>query len=163
MVSILNIGVTMAYNLQSLRILALGDPRVFAETIYRQFGLKVIGLRNNDPLESRVQKESISAMASVITEDADELMEISSPRLAVKKLAESCGYIVRVLEEMGTGGVAAGPMAPIAPTPTKPGTRPKPGKAPSRRKEKRRDPFNPPRPAKMPKPKAREEISLFPP
>ena len=144
----------MAYNLQSLRVLASGDPRVFAETIYRQFGLKVIGLRNNDPLESRVQKESISAMASVMTEDADELIEISPARLAVKRLAEDFGYIIKVLEEMGTGGVAAGPMAP-APAPVKPGTRPKPGNAPSRRKEKRRDPFNPPRPAKLPKPKAR--------
>jgi hypothetical protein len=96
-------------------------------------------------------------MASVISEDVDDLPDIHPIRLEAKKLAEGYGYIVKVLEEMGvgTGDVAMGPAAgPAAPAPVKPRTKPRPGEQPGKRREKRRGPFNPPRPAKDPKPKA---------
>ena len=139
----------------TLKTLAVGDPNVFAETLLRNFGLKIIGIKNIDPLETRVQSESIAAMASVITEDIDNIPDIHPIRLEAKKLAEDYGYIVKVLEEMGvgTGDIGMGPGGPAV-APPKPRTKPgiKPGR--EKRREKRRDPFNPPRPAKNPMPKA---------
>jgi hypothetical protein len=146
-------------SLPSLRVLANSDPRVFAEAIKR-FGLQVVGLRNNDPLETRVQNESVSAIASVLTEDADDQFDLPKSTVAAMRIAEEHGYIVKVLEEMGLpgeevgGGVTAPPMAPpkpgVRPKPeTRPG-RPEPGRKPGRR----RKPFNPPRPQEDPGPKA---------
>lgn len=139
--------------LSSLRILANSDARVFAEAI-KKFGLKVVGLRNNDPLESKVQSESIHALASTMTEDVDDPVGLSKPTIQAMRIAEEYGYIVKILAEMGLpqedpmGGTAA-PAAP-----PKPGVRP--GVKPGRRKERpaKRKPFNPTRPQVDPDPKA---------
>ena len=130
--------------LESLSVLANGDPQLFAKTI-RRYGFEVIGYRNIDPLEKHVQLETIESMASMITESIDEDEELNPIMIAIKQLAESHGYIVRLIDE-----------APVvAPPRTMPGTRPKPGeKSPIR--EPKRTPWNPPRPAKLPKPKAAE-------
>jgi hypothetical protein len=126
--------------IESLTILADSDPRLFAETI-RQYGLEVIGLKNNDPLEKQVQLETIESMASVITESIDENEELHPTILAIKQLAEARGYIVRLIDE--------------APVIAPPRTKPKPGREVKPDKEPKRSPWNPPKPAKLPKPKAR--------
>lgn len=142
-------------SLPSLRVLANGDPRVFAEAIKR-FGLQVVGYRNNDPLETRVQSESVSAIASVLTEDADDQLDLPRSTVEAMRIAEEYGYIVKVLEEMGLpdeemgGGTAAPPMAPPKPG-IEPGTKPQ---TPERKPRRKRKPFNPPRPQEEPAPKA---------
>ena len=131
----------------TLRVLAISDKQVFAEAI-KDFGLEVIGFKNNDPLNKKVQVESIVAMASAITEDADDNVDIPAEVIAAKRLAEDLGYIVRLVEgydDIESGG-----------TITKPVTRPNPGTKPGQRPKPRpkSTPFNPPKPSENPAPKA---------
>ena len=137
-----------------MRILAAGDPSVFAEAIQR-YGLMVIGRKNTNPLDRIVQSESVSAIASTITEDVDDSVGLASQSVEAMRIAEEYGYIVKIIEEMDypgededmeEGGVAT--TAPVKPK-EKPGVMP--DKTP---KKPRRSPFNPPRPKKDPAPKA---------
>jgi len=148
-------------NLSTLRILANSDPYVFAEEI-KKYGLQVVGLRNRDPLETRVQAESVSAIASTLTEDIDDPVGLHPATVQAMRIAEEFGYIVKVLEEMGLPGEEMGggapPMAPPKPgiKPGGPGVRPGPGPGPGpgKRQQPKRKPFNPPRPQEEPGPKA---------
>jgi len=81
--------------LSTLRVLAKGDVNVFAESI-KDFGLRIVGSHNTDPLESRVQVESVSAIASAIMEDVNDQVELPKKTLQVMRLAEEFGYIVKV-------------------------------------------------------------------
>ena len=139
--------------LASLRVLANGDARVFAEAI-KKFGLQVVGLRNNDPLETRVQNESIQALASTMTEDVDDPVGLSRDTISAMRIAEEHGYIVKVLEEMGLPGeeMGGGVAAPVAPP--KPGIRPRAKPRKPQERTPRRKPFNPTRPQVDPDPKA---------
>jgi len=135
-----------------LRVLAGSDPKVFAEEIKR-FGLKVVGFKSTDPLKTRVQSESVAAIASTITEDVDTDKDLHPATVRAMQIAEDYGYIVKVLEEMfgdedDEGAVATKPA--VAP----PKPKPKPGTAPPKERPKRRQPWNPPRPAEEPTPKA---------
>ncbi len=84
--------------IESLSILADSDARLFAETI-KQYGFEVIGMKRTDPLEKDVQLESIASMASLITESIDEDMELNEIMGDIKKIAESRGYIIRLIDE----------------------------------------------------------------
>jgi len=83
-------------NIASLEVLAKSDPTLFAETI-KQLGLLVIGTRESDPLQTQVQEELVSAMASAITEDINDNTELTAQQKAVYRLAEEYGYIIQVL------------------------------------------------------------------
>ena len=80
-------------NIESLRILAKSDKRVFAETI-SSFGMKVIGAKTSDPLDKQIQEESITAMASIITEDINDNADLTPAQVAIKKMAGEVGLIV---------------------------------------------------------------------
>jgi hypothetical protein len=84
-------------NIESLRILANSDQDVFAETI-TSFGMKVIGTKSDDPLEKRVEVESVQAMASEITEDVNDNVDLTPAQSAIRKIAEEVGLIVTVCE-----------------------------------------------------------------
>jgi hypothetical protein len=146
-------------SLSTLRVLANSDPYVFAEAI-KKYGLRVVGLQNRNPLETRVQSESVSAIASTLTEDIDDPVDLPRQSVDAMRIAEEYGYIVKVLEEMDLPpepeeqdilglGIGGGTAAPAKPK-EKPGV--KPGRAPG--KDPKRKPFNPPRPQKDPAPKA---------
>jgi len=81
-------------NIASIRILANSDANVFAKAI-TGYGLKVIGVHNQDPLETRVQKESIEAMSSIIMEDIDDGIELTRAQKTICQIAEDHGFIVR--------------------------------------------------------------------
>jgi len=85
-------------NLSTLKILAESDPAVFADAI-ETFGIKVVGVKDNDPLNKRIQQESIVAMASVITEDVNDDAEFTPLQKAIKAIAEENGYIVSLCLE----------------------------------------------------------------
>lgn len=84
-------------DIETLRILATSDQEVFAEAI-NSFGMEVVGTKNMDPLEKRVQVESIEAMASVITEDINDDAELTPAQSAIRKIAEDVGLIVALCE-----------------------------------------------------------------
>lgn len=136
-------------SLSTLRVLAAGDPHVFAEAIKR-FGLKVVGYRNNDPLETRVQSESITSIASTLTEDVDGPVSLPRATIEAMRIAEDHGYIVKILEGFADGGegeIGGGVETAPPPTRTRPGS-------PTKKPKEKRKPFNPPRPQKEPNPKA---------
>jgi hypothetical protein len=83
-------------SIESLQILAKSDPELFAEAV-KQYGLRVIGTREADPLKTQVQEELVSAMASAITEDINNNTELTTRQMAIYKLAEQYGYIVQVI------------------------------------------------------------------
>ena len=80
-------------SLQAMEILAVSDQPVF-ESLMDHIGLHVEGKVNEDPLETRVQTESVAANASEITEEAHGFVECD-PRLGeFKQMAEDYGYVV---------------------------------------------------------------------
>ena len=105
--------------LSALRVLANSDRRVFAEAI-KSYGLKVIGLRNNDPLATKIQVESVSAIASTLSEDIDDPVGLSKKAEKAMQIAEEYGYIVKILEGTGlpeeedfeAGSTTTAPVAP---------------------------------------------------
>jgi hypothetical protein len=80
-------------SLQAMEILAVSDQPVF-ESLMDHIGLHVEGKVNEDPLETRVQTESVAAIASEITEEAHGFVECDSRLGEFKQMAEDYGYVV---------------------------------------------------------------------
>ena len=80
-------------SIQAMEILAISDQPVF-ESLMKHIGLRVEGKVNGDPLETQVQTESISAIATEITEDACGYVKISQNLREFKTMAEDYGYVV---------------------------------------------------------------------
>ena len=87
-------------SLTALELMAVGD-RILFEHHMKRIGLPIAGRRNVDPTKTDVQLESISAVASIITEDVNENIILDSYRLRAKKIAEDHGYIVTIDEMVG--------------------------------------------------------------
>lgn len=85
-------------SIDALEILAVSDPVTFEGLLY-DAGLQIEGRMDDDPLNKNVQCESISAIASEITEDIHDFVDINPIVLEYKKLAEDYGYIVSFLDE----------------------------------------------------------------
>ena len=85
-------------NFESLQILAKSDPRIFADAI-EEYGVKIVGVRNTDPLEKRAQQESVEAMASVLTSDIHDNLNFTPLQNAIKTIAEANGMIVALCLE----------------------------------------------------------------
>lgn len=81
---------------ESLRVLVKSDPAVFAESITR-FGLRLIGKKDLNPLNTEIQVESVASIASTITEDAHTHRAMTSDMKRIKFLAEQHGYIVELI------------------------------------------------------------------
>jgi hypothetical protein len=79
------------YSLEAAK-LALHDPDLFAH-IMSEAGMSVTP-RDNNPLRESVQDEEVASVASVLMEDHNARIELSAERRALKRLAESNGYIV---------------------------------------------------------------------
>jgi len=90
-------------SLTAMELMAVGDRSLF-EHHMKRIGLPIAGRRNLDPTETDVQLESISAVASIITEDVDENIGLDSYRARVKKIAEDHGYIVTIDEMIADMG-----------------------------------------------------------
>ena len=84
-----------APSLNTLELLAVSDNVLF-EHHMKRIGLEVIGVRDENEIGSIVQSESITAIASIITEDSDTNVELDSYRQRAKKMAENCGYIITI-------------------------------------------------------------------
>ena len=80
-------------SIQAMEILAVSDQPVF-ESLMNHIGLQVEGRVNEDPLETQVQTESISAIATGITEEACGYIKISKNLREFKTMAEDYGYVV---------------------------------------------------------------------
>jgi hypothetical protein len=86
-----NVEGKMKYSLEAAQ-LALHDPKLFAH-IMSEAGME-IAARDNDPLRESVQDEEVASIASVLLEDHNARIELSPAKRALKRLAESNGYIV---------------------------------------------------------------------
>lgn len=84
-----------APSLTALELMAVADRSLF-EHHMSQIGLPVIGRRNNDPTEKEVQSESISSIASAITEDVNDSIQLNDYQKTAKKIAEDHGYIIKI-------------------------------------------------------------------
>jgi hypothetical protein len=83
-------------SLAALKVLATSDPNVFAESI-KNYGLEVLGKRNNNPLQTQVQEESVASIASALTEDVHTFRQMSADTRRAKNIAEQYGYIVQLV------------------------------------------------------------------
>lgn len=84
------------FSYESLEVLAKSDATLFNEAIKR-FGLQIVGTHERDPLKTQVQEEVVTAMSSVIVEDAYDKVELTPTQEAVYQLAEKYNYIVQLL------------------------------------------------------------------
>jgi len=75
-------------------LIASSDASLF-ESILNKAGYKVIGRKDIDPLRTQVQSESVEALASLITESANDVPQIDT----ILAVAESFGYIVQFIKE----------------------------------------------------------------
>ena len=80
-----------------MEIVAVADRSLF-EHLMQGVGLQVVGFNDGDPLRSSIQSESVTAIASIITEDIHETNIIDPYRRQVKTMAEELGYIVAIDE-----------------------------------------------------------------
>lgn len=87
----------MAPSLNVMGIVAISDPPLF-EHMMAQEGLRIVGVQSDDPLEMSVQEEAVTAIASTLTEDIHEPIELTRRQHSLKRLAENVGYVV-ALEE----------------------------------------------------------------
>lgn len=92
-------GDMMAPSLKVMEVVANGDPYLFEHMIQAD-GLEIVGVVNDDPLETRVQSESIDAIASMLTEDVYNPHELTPRQRALKNMAEARGYVVALQEGM---------------------------------------------------------------
>lgn len=81
------------------RLFANGDHTLFRHCL-AEAGLAVVGRRNRDPLRKNVQPSAILAMASALTEDYHDQVELTPHQRALQTLAESHGYVVALAEGM---------------------------------------------------------------
>lgn len=78
-----------------MEILAVSDRDTFSK-LMANMGLPVVGVQNVDPLRSQIQEASIAAIASYLTEDANDRVRVSPKQLPYLQLAESYGYLISV-------------------------------------------------------------------
>jgi len=78
-----------------LKILASSDMSLFEKHV-KNAGLKIIGINNQD--KNNVQSESISSIASIITEDTDENITLNDYQKLIKRIAENHNYIIGINE-----------------------------------------------------------------
>ena len=71
--------------------IAASDPALF-EHLMNNAGFRLAS-RDTDPLQDNVQTESVSAVASMISEDRTERVQLSQYQRALKEMAEKIGYI----------------------------------------------------------------------
>lgn len=84
--------------IEMLEILAVSDEAVF-ENALNQVGLTIMGRTNTDPLQKETLAEQVGAIASEITEDRHDYVDVSRLTLEAKKLAEDYGYIIGFIDE----------------------------------------------------------------
>lgn len=101
-------------SINALELMAVSDQPLF-EHYMGKIGLPVIGRRNADPTETDVQLESVSAIASAITEDANDNIKLSQYHKSVQKMAESYGYIMEVANLGQNNGPVDRPTDDIQP------------------------------------------------
>jgi hypothetical protein len=82
-------------SIESMEILAVSDRAVF-ESLMNHIGLRIEGRVNEDPLETRVQSESVVSIASEITEDANNFVRCNPRLQGFKQMAEDYGYVVSI-------------------------------------------------------------------
>lgn len=82
-------------NPQVLELIAVADKNLF-RCIAESNGFKVLGLRHHDPLSKATIQEDIDAIASEITEDADDHVQFGGHRGTLKSIGEKHGYILAV-------------------------------------------------------------------
>ena len=84
-------------NMRVLKIIANSDPYLFEHLVHAE-GLRIVGIINNNPLDTEVQTESVLAIASTLTEDAHDQIEMTRRQYDLKRIAENLGYVI-ALEE----------------------------------------------------------------
>lgn len=92
-------------SLSTLRVLATSDPRLFAAEL-ENYGLRVIGIMNTDPLDTIASKNDILSLASEMTESANDYNELNSEAAEARAIAEDNGYIVQIVEGIADAGEA---------------------------------------------------------
>jgi len=78
-----------------VELLATTDANVF-EHVMDSIGLSILGMRDGDPLRTTAMPEDIDAVASELTESADEYHDLDPYLASIKDLAEALGYIVSI-------------------------------------------------------------------
>lgn len=84
-------------SLAAITIIAKSDQRLFNQILLDE-GLTIIGTVNDQPLDKTIMAEEISSIASTITNDIDDQVEMTKRQAKLKDLAENFGYIVAVQE-----------------------------------------------------------------
>ncbi len=95
----------MRPTISTLELMIRSDISLFEHYI-RQIGLKIVGLRSTDPIDITVQSESVTSIASVITDDINNNVDLSPYQTQIKRLAEDYGYIVAINENKYSINVA---------------------------------------------------------
>lgn len=84
-------------SLKVFSMLAKSDPALFKHLL-RNEGLQIIGKRDTDPLNKDVQVESVLAIASTLTEDVYDQLELNPHQASLQRIAEDHGYMVAIEE-----------------------------------------------------------------
>ena len=87
-------------SLAALEVLAKCDTSTFC-SILESIGLRVLGTHEFDPLDIRVEEQTVASLASNMTEAIDDDIDLDPELAAIKNLAESFGYIVEITEGFG--------------------------------------------------------------
>jgi len=83
-------------SLAALEVLAKCDTSTFC-SILESIGLRVLGTHKFDPLNIRVEEQTITSLASNMAEAIDDDIDLNSELAAIKNLAESFGYVVEII------------------------------------------------------------------
>jgi hypothetical protein len=83
--------------LRIARLFANSDQALFNHCL-SEAGLAIVGKRGRDPLRKNVQPSTILAMASAMTEDIHDLVELTPHQRALRTIAEQAGYVVALAE-----------------------------------------------------------------
>lgn len=82
-------------NFEAMRILAESDIPTF-QRVLSKYGLIVAGNNRHSNLNPCVQSEQIAALNSMIAEDVNEHVELTTEQTMLRSLAESKGLVVVV-------------------------------------------------------------------
>jgi hypothetical protein len=93
-----NVGESTIPSLAVLEVLAKCDTHTFCN-ILESIGLRILGTHEFDPLDIRVEEQTVASLASNMTEAIDDDIDLDPELAAIKNLAESYGYVVEVLDE----------------------------------------------------------------
>lgn len=84
----------MKPSLEAMEILATSDVPTF-KSLMEHIGLNIVGRVNTDPLDTEAKPEMVEAIASELTESANEFVE-SDDLSEYKTLAEDYGFVVAI-------------------------------------------------------------------